>query len=111
MIASSFEEGTALLKEVKDNPEREKKAVRNFWATNTIKTFLYGGNMVPFMRESLKKILNVPQLNSLLLICMPNLFTSTSSLELSRTKHHSRSRAKAFESCCVCSRKQVKLSY
>lgn len=55
MIASRYEEGTALLTEVKDNTEREKKAVRNFWAINIIKTFLYGGNVAPFMRESLKK--------------------------------------------------------
>lgn len=55
MIASRYEEGTALLPEAKDNTEREKKALRNFWAVNIIKTFLYGGNMVPFTRESLKK--------------------------------------------------------
>lgn len=55
MIASRHQEGTALLPEVKDNTEREKKALRNSWAINIIKTFLYGGNTVPFMRESLKK--------------------------------------------------------
>lgn len=55
MRASRYEEGTALLREVKDNTEREKKAVRNFWAINIIKTFLYGGNIIPFTRESLKK--------------------------------------------------------
>lgn len=110
-IAPRYEEGTALLTEVKDYTEREKKAFRNFWAINIIKTFLYGGNVAPFMRKSLKNFLSVPKHNSLLLICVPNLFTSTFSLKLSRTKHHSRSRAKAFESCCVCSKKQVKLSY
>lgn len=57
MIASSYKEGTALLTEVKDNTEREKKAIRNFWATNIIKKFLYGGNMVPLTRELFKKIL------------------------------------------------------
>lgn len=39
MIAPGYEEGTALLGEVKDNTEREKKAVRNSWAINIIKTF------------------------------------------------------------------------
>lgn len=55
MIASRYEEGMELLRKVKNNTKREKKAVRNFWAINTIKTLLYEGNMGPFMRESFKK--------------------------------------------------------